>query len=182
MHFCEETYRAERLERKELAQNGCEFWGFLLYLTEITAPGLCWTAFLQEKKKVWTCWNSFKSSTHWCSTPSWRSSACAPVQHTTRKPSVQCLLPRYKDRNIPRSTIVFPLGIRCRNTNKVFNAGKKALPSTAMTQATQMRVRVRVRGGYWKHQDAICWGITWIPQDAAFSVPPASKTRLRSIM
>lgn len=25
MHFCEETYRAERLERKELAQNGCEF-------------------------------------------------------------------------------------------------------------------------------------------------------------
>lgn len=24
----------------------------MLYLTEITAPGLCWTAFLQEKKKV----------------------------------------------------------------------------------------------------------------------------------
>lgn len=54
MHFCGEIYRAERLEggKKELAQNGMwilrmSCWTF----TQNTAPRLCWTTFLQEKKK-----------------------------------------------------------------------------------------------------------------------------------
>lgn len=48
-----------------------------------------------------TYWNSFKSSTHWCNTPSWRLLACTLVQHTSRKSNVQYLLPRYKDKSTP---------------------------------------------------------------------------------
>lgn len=137
-----------------------------------------------------TCWNSFKSSTHWCNTPSWRLSACTLVQHINRKSGVQYLLPRYKNRSTPSTVIVFPLGIRCRNTNKPFNAGKKALPCTAMTLANNQQLTwgQGIGGGHSKHQVVLHWGLTWIHQDTAFSVktwpaiPTVSKTHLHSIL
>lgn len=66
-----------------------------------------------------------KLNTLFC-TPSWRLSACTLVQHTNRKPTMQYLLPRYKDRNTPSTVIVFTLRTRCSNTNKPFTAGKSS--------------------------------------------------------
>lgn len=135
MHFCGEIYRVERLEggKKELAPNG--MWILRMsccIVTQNTAPRLCWTVFLQEKKwfvlrqrvvsdhmphfhpfllphweiqstplppysSMFTCWNSFKSSTHcfahlagdyqhapWCNTPTENllCSICSPDTKT----------------------------------------------------------------------------------------------------
>lgn len=151
--------RGLREERKNWLQTGCEFWECLAAsFTQNTAPRLCWTVFLQEKKSglfwdkglsVTTCHTSIhfcyptekskvllylyvnlleflqKLNTLFC-TPSWRLSACTLVQHTNRKPTMQYLLPRYKDRNTPSTVIVFTLRTRCSNTNKPFTAGKSS--------------------------------------------------------
>lgn len=118
-------------------------------------------------------------------TPTWRLLAFTVVNTPTEIVVSSMCFPD-KDKSTPSTVIVFPLSIRCRNTNKPFNAGKQALPSMARTQVKHLSVDRK--GWRWVLKTSRCYllraildfsGPHLLCEDGQ-QYPPVSKTHLQS--